>query len=533
MSEDSTPPTGKELLAQLSAVEDLHAAGRFREAADLSMRLIERAPNFNPSHVLRGRALVMLGDEVGGIASFGRALSIKPEDPVAIQFLVQCFFNMKRPQDAIPPLAQLFYDNRNYGTASTLIRAALLMPDADLQLIEEPLRFLFKEFFLKYPDFWLTLTKCVMLTDWCAANAIDFDIVEPGGAMNLVDGDGQALPPYDSPALKFATIPGGSVVGGLDMALAPSGEFLYPDDLKTREPRRVPRGTAHMFPPVYWDLWHRRILNARVGQEIFVDKDVLLLTGAQKHHFGHWLIDYLPRLRYLSHVRGRRLDLFVSENLPAAHRQALARFNIQSADLFEARAGQEYRFRSVTVAHTPDGHRPAPSTVKFLYSALAAVQTPRSTGVSGRRYYLERSQTINGRSVINQGEFQALLDEFGFETIRRPELSIDQQNEKFSEADIILTVFGTDMYTLLQVPPGTDLLLLTPRNLEKALAGIEPIPARYCAILGMGFHSITCKLLERPQQPAYHGNVVVDCAALRETLVEVIARRSARQPLSP
>jgi tetratricopeptide (TPR) repeat protein len=527
MSEESSHPSAEQRLAQLSAVEDLHVAGRFREAADLCARLIGGSPDFNPYHVLRGRALVMLGDAAGGIACFEKALSIKHGDPIALQLLAQCLLDTGRAEKAIPLLAQVFYDNQDYESASALVRAVLLMPEADLELLDKAVRFLFKDLFLKYPELRTTLTPCVMLTDWCSANGIDFDILEPGGIMKLADTDGNPLPLYDSPALKFATIPGGSVVAGEDMALTPSGEFLYPDDFKVLGPRRVPFGTPDLYMPHYWDLQHRRLLHTRGGREIFVDKDVLLLTGHQRHHFGHWLIDYLPRLRYWSRTRGRRPQLFISDNLPTAHRQTLAQFNVQSTDLFEARRGQEYRFRSVTVMHTADGHRPAPSTVKFLYSALATEQTPRSAGASGKRYFLERSQTINGRNIANQAEFQAVLDEFGFETVRRPELSIAEQNEKFSKAEIILTVFGSDMYTMLQTPPGTDLIILTFRDLDNILADIEPIPARYCAILGMRHHSITCELLQRPYQPPYNSDVVVDCAALRQTVAGITARREA------
>jgi len=513
MSKDFSHPIAEQRLAQLSAVEDLHVAGRFQEAADLCARLIARAPDFHPYHVLRGRALVMLGDTAGGVVSFETALSINPDDSIALELLAQCFL-------------QAFRQKQDYGSASALIRAALLNPEPDMELLDKPVRFLFKGFFLKYPEFRTSLTPSVMLTDWCAANGIDFDILELGGIITLVDIDGVALPPYDSPALKFAALPGASIVGGIDMALAPEGTFLYPDDFNLLGRRRVPFGTPDLYMPYYWDLQHRRLLHGRAGEPVFVDRDVLLLTGLQRHHFGHWLIDHLPRLRYWARARGGRPEILISENLPAAHRQTLARFNVQSADLFEMRRGQEYRFRSVTVMHTADGHRPAPPTLRFLYSALATRQTPRPSEGTGKRYFLERSQTINGRNVANLNEFQAVLDEFYFETVRRPELSIEEQNEKFSEAEIILTVFGSDMYTLLQVPPRTDVIVLTPRNLDDILIGIEPVPARYCAVLGMRIHSIICELIQRPFQPPYNSDVVVDCAALRETLAGITARRA-------
>jgi hypothetical protein len=223
------------------------------------------------------------------------------------------------------------------------------------------------------------------------------------------------------------------------------------------------------------------------------------------------------------------LKIFTLGALPSPHRETLARFGVEPAHLLEAlKVGEVYRFRSVTALCLGDTQRPAPELAKFIAGGLMLKKTPLPAGAPGGRYFLERSRTARGRDIINREPFQAVLDEFGFQTIRRPELSVAEQETLFSEASIILSPFGSDVVTFFQIRPGTDFVVLNFENMEQVYAGIEPIVPRYCALLGMRYHAIACGLLPRKGKMPYHGDMIVDCDALRRTLAQITAREGAQ-----
>ncbi len=216
------------------------------------------------------------------------------------------------------------------------------------------------------------------------------------------------------------------------------------------------------------------------------------------------------------------LKMFALASLPKAQRETLLLFGVQAQDLIEGEEGIVCRFRSLTASLIPSLYSPILSTARFLYQGLALQRKPKAGGAG---YFLERSQTHRGRAIANLAELAEVLSEFRILTIRRPELSVAEQNALFSEAGIIICPFGTDLVTKFQVRPGTDLIVLQLNDLESVYAGIADYIVRYCAILGIRLHLIDCRLNVLAGKIKYHGDMFVDCAALREALLKIEARR--------
>jgi capsular polysaccharide biosynthesis protein len=517
-------------LAQLGELQRLLESGKFREGLDLAASLIARWPDFAPFQLMRGRSLLGLGDYQAAMSCFRKALDLKPGDVNSADGLATCLQKVGRADEVVPTFAELYYEQPGHGTATSLLRAALGAEDVDHELIEMLLKGFYPDYFEQHADNDVVLSPYVALDDWCAANGIRLDTYDPGGRISLTHVDGSPVPPYDAPAVQFATIPGASVVAGLDWVIAPSGEFLDGSGLQPLTKIGDRRYGSATFVPFISDPARNRLLHARAKTDVDVDEDVVFLSTYREHHFGHWILDYLPRLMAWRRPGAPPRKVYTLANLPDAQRDTLAHFGVQPADLVQVPAdGRVYRFRSVTALRLGDTQRPAPSMVRFTYSHLAAKQTPLPPGVSGGRYFLARSQTKRGRNIANRDEFQAVLDEFGFETVRRPEVSVAEQDAKFSEASIILTPFGSDYVTFFQLRPGSDFIVLNFENMEQVYPGIEPIAPRYCAILGMRYHAVECGLFPRKGKIAYHGDMIVDCDTLRRTLAEITARRAGEE----
>jgi len=172
---------------------------------------------------------------------------------------------------------------------------------------------------------------------------------------------------------------------------------------------------------------------------------------------------------------------------------------------------------------------------KFLHRNLGPPPASANDVDNGARYFLERSGSVRGRNIVNQTEFDDVLSEFSFEKVRRPEISVQEQNQKFGQAGIVLGAFGTDMVTMFQLHPGTDLIVLcieemrretndlSGRGIDSADAYIEQI----CAIIGVRLRRVYSTLVRRGPGYSYLQDMRVDCSALRQLLSDIIKRRAA------
>lgn len=522
-SEDAQDPS-----TVLSHLQHLHTVGQFREAADISAGLIARWPHFYPLYVIRGRSLLALGEFEAAVPPLLQALELHPGEKNALTGVAKCLRHLGRNDDALPYLAESYYLRPTAAAANILLRAAFNATEQDPELMFMLLRDFYPDYFANHPTHEIVITPFVAMAEWCAGRGIAMDEYDPGGEMRLRGADGTPVTPYFAPPVRFATIPAATVVAGLDWVIAPTGELLDGSGLTClADSEMVPYGAPTAVPGAS-DPPRKRIMHARSRDTIHIDQDVVFLSAPRLHHFGHWIYDHLPRLIALRWPGRIPLKVFSLATLPRAHREALDHFGIQPDDLILGEDGQAYQFRSVTALQLGDTQRPAAGLAKFLHDALAIKHTPAPSGVRGGRYFLERSQTSRGRKIANQEEFQAILDEFGFQSVRRPELTVPQQDVLFSDASIILSPFGSDLVTYFQLRPGTDFIVLNFKDMEEVYPEIEQLALRYCALLGMRYHGIYCDIKEREGKILYHGDILVDCAALRRTLAEIVARHGER-----
>lgn len=365
----------------------------------------------------------------------------------------------------------------------------------------------------------IEVVKVSPVVDFAAWRAgQDVRELEPAQEVTVTDSLGGAQHSYYSDAILAVAIPGAMVITGWDYVILPGGEVLggcsYMDiglrfngvsHIYSRESRRA------VHP------WPRGIIKT--------DEDVVFLSAPAGHHFGHWIADFLPRLR----AWRRPLKVAVPRDITQHQRDTLAMFGVREEDIFWCETGRRYRFRSVTVVRKDDMYRPNPAAARFLYDALGPdPATAPKRAVIGKYFYLERSGTQRGRYVANQEELAALLGEYGFAWMRRPEVAVPDQNELLQDAGIVLTVFGTDVFALYQLRPGTDLVALYP-DTEKELGvrlGTLAITS-VCATLGIRLHRVLCRVDQKAGvKDVYRQDLIVDCQALQECLDEIIERRS-------
>jgi capsular polysaccharide biosynthesis protein len=249
------------------------------------------------------------------------------------------------------------------------------------------------------------------------------------------------------------------------------------------------------------------IIHHAPAEDVFIDDDVLFLS-APVNNFGHWLIDFLPRLKGLQDLR---LKVALPADLPARYGETLARFGVADADLIRCEDGKRYRFKTATLYRPGQSMPPNPHHVRFVREGLVGGKAlaPKR----GKRVYLSRA-SVGTRAVANADEFNAFLLREGFITADLADLSLADQEHLLGDADVLLGTFGSNLLGLYFAAPGCTVIAMMHDVTE------DPTIAPTCAMLGMKQQYLVCEKaatsgLQRHRKDA---DVIVDCTLLASRL---------------
>jgi capsular polysaccharide biosynthesis protein len=244
-----------------------------------------------------------------------------------------------------------------------------------------------------------------------------------------------------------------------------------------------------------------------------VDEDALFLSAPEGMHFGHWLVDFLPRLRGWK----RPMKIAIPDTLPAKHRDTLACFGVEKGDLVECSFGGRYRFRSLTVVVTGDHQSPQPANPRFVYQGLS---DPRPLGTGTRRLFVNRG--IGTRQIANRDAFDPVLKSHCITEVDLAKISIADQRTLLGETELVIGVYGSDLYCMFMLPAGAEVVELVSETID------HPVFARYAAILGMRHHLIQARSAKKTGRRVYKKDhdLDVDCEELSRRLDEIAARRA-------
>jgi hypothetical protein len=502
------------------ALLNLANAGEHKKVVNATRELKDQSTESLQYRLLRGASLVSLKKFDEAFSCLLVALEISPNNVDALSLAGTCLARTGKFEDAIHYFKMAYRLRPDMLIGQTLLRAALSAEGHD-QLVETVFRTLYPKFFQSNKNRYVAIAACISLREWCAAHNPQVMEIEPSATIELTTYDGTPLEPYDSKSVNFVVIPDAKAVAGWDFVISPTGEVLSDTGYMDIE---VP----FPFMPHITSLSRNSVAYVGSRDVITLDEDVLFLSTSENYHFGHWITDILPRLVAWPHLNQSTTKIFIPANLPQQHRDILALFGLSRNDLVEGELGDTYCFRSLIVYC---GHHPYvlnPTVARFLHQALAPKSTPPTAPHSETGVFLERSQTIRGRNIVNQAEFDAFLSEFGFRKVRRPELSIAEQSAIFGNAEIVMGVFGTDMVTAFQMRAGSDLVVFCFEDMEKS--GVDDAiryVSQLCAIVGMRIHLVPCRSSGKREAHSYLDDIVIDCDSFKSILQNIIHRRTS------
>lgn len=202
-------------------------------------------------------------------------------------------------------------------------------------------------------------------------------------------------------------------------------------------------------------------------------KEGLCLFGVQSQNFGHWFVEYLPRLMYFENSDlPSNLPIYIDEALPKTILETIKLFNVHNREIIKLQAGVQYQFDGLYFGATPNYFpfdiKPGENehdTIwpRKVFSDLRAKILNRIEEKQGflgrrkRRIFITR-KNFGSRIIKNEAEIIEFLKERGFETIAPEELTFIEQVELFKNASIVIGPCCSALSNALFCEPNTPVI---------------------------------------------------------------------------
>ena len=352
------------------------------------------------------------------------------------------------------------------------------------------------------PDVQTRTSPVTTLRAWCEANGAHFEVLDPVKRVTS-----QGLPPghgewdYETEGVNLAVIPWGEMHSGLDFAFTPAGEIIEDSGHVMGDTGTGWYPRIHARPtPLMLHLWSDKVIT--------IDEPALFLSCSQGFHVGHWIVDFLPRLRALALRPG--LKVAIPTETPQKHRDFLALFGVDDSRIINCDLNQSYRFRELVVVQSGDAHRPDPNTICFVTDHLRI--KPRPPGEPSR-VYLERD--VKNRVVANQDEFYGELDRLGFRRMSLAGMSVAKQRAVLAAAEVVITTYGSDLLAFYMISEGAAMIELN-WNPDALAAKADATSS----MVGVKYYLLPCAATDAMVNRRYKKDrdFIVDIPALRATL---------------
>ncbi len=238
------------------------------------------------------------------------------------------------------------------------------------------------------------------------------------------------------------------------------------------EPARIGRRFAAAEQLVPRVLIHRR-------RTIPIHRPVLVVAGPGYPIWGHWLLDFLPRLAIAKQMLGPEFDRFllpIPSDTPDWVPHMMEFFCGVGADRLvkydrESESVSCSRVCMPTYAHTD----------YFLHSYMhefyGSFITP-DDDATPERFCVSRRDFVDGtRSVARvfrqQEAFEAAASRHGFTVLQPERLSFRAQISLFAKARVIVGEYGSGLHSALFSPPGTIVgQVCMPNAIQSRIAGL-------------------------------------------------------------
>ena len=238
-----------------------------------------------------------------------------------------------------------------------------------------------------------------------------------------------------------------------DATLAPSG-IAIKDGVAFNSP-------AFIHPPHQVGAIAGRLLAARLPTRR-VRGTLAVIYGPGHQTYGHWLVDFLPRLWVLAECGYdlTALRYVVPPELTTVARKLLAHMGIGRSQLVPYRYWREV-IRADRLL-LPTGLRvhnriagQFRAATAFWTGRLGKVAPEAGDAPAATRLFVSRTRVIGARILSNREQIEAAAAARGYAIVHPQELPLGKQAVLFSQARLIVGEYGSALHGAVYARPGT------------------------------------------------------------------------------
>jgi tetratricopeptide (TPR) repeat protein len=308
-----------------------------------------------------------------------------------------------------------------------------------------------------------------------------------------------------------AGIPGGGVLGHTFIPLSPDGRLLYmqvtQNDSKLKSHR-----ASEWFEEIALGSSKGVLLTTTTAEH---RKGASVLLG-QSSNIGHWLYNHLARLMFVEQVpQLKNLPLIVRD--PTAQQLEMFQLlGIEEDQLFRMPAGRIVSFDTLWVPSMPFFGMEGPlywnsDLLRYLRARLMKGE-PKA---AGRRLFITR-QNARWRRLRNEASVVGALGKYGFEVVDPGSLTIRQQIDIASSAEIIVGILGAGMNLLLFAPANIPIV-----ELKYRVPSMD-VTAVFSKSIGQSHYAVWGRPLAMTNDEDLNSDFEVDAAAVERLVEELL-----------
>lgn len=208
---------------------------------------------------------------------------------------------------------------------------------------------------------------------------------------------------------------------------------------------------------------------------------VLSLLGIHSFAFGHWLMEFLPKVWMCMEQPGfERVTILIDRQMPPQHREALRCFVGPEQSIETVAPNETVHVDRLWVCpapyYQPAGPKPGAAAAPGLLAADSSFMVPllnratsRLRGIgsrqNGKRIFLVRKASQH-RKLVNQPEVIEFLARQGFFSVDFGELSFGEQLSLIRSAKIVIAADGSSSIMTMFAAKGARIGILTHQYLE-------------------------------------------------------------------
>ncbi|WP_072717378.1 tetratricopeptide repeat protein, partial [Planktothrix tepida] len=178
---------------------------------------------------------------------------------------------------------------------------------------------------------------------------------------------------------------------------------------------------------------------------------VAVLSGLSGNVYFHWMVDILPRIKILQEngIDLNTIDGFlINSNQQRFQRETLEKIGIPADKIIESDQVSYLQASSLIVPSYPASVGwVVPNTIKFLRSLFLTDVLDKKQSYP-KRIYISRNQA-RYRRVLNEAEILEYLNQWGFVSIELETLTVQEQADLFSQAEVIIAPHGAGLTNLV------------------------------------------------------------------------------------